>query len=82
MARSSNPCPAECSGGHGRPQHDIAAEKLEAAGVTGEWIARAIRCGYCDQIYSREFSTSRLVRRGHFAGNTLMTAENWRPYLA
>jgi uncharacterized C2H2 Zn-finger protein len=82
MARTSNPCPAQCSGGHSRLQDDIAAEKLEAAGVTGEWITRAVRCGYCDEIYSREHSPARHVRRGHFAGNTLITAENWRPHLA
>lgn len=80
MARSSNPCPTGCSGGAHRNQHQVEASQLEAAGVTGEWITNAWRCGYCDMYYSTE-PDGRKVRRGFFGGNTLMTAENWTPYV-
>ncbi len=78
MARAANPCPARCSGGTGR-QHRVEASTLEAAGLSGDWIKSARRCGYCDEIYSIE-ADGRALRRGHFAGNTLMLAENWTPY--
>lgn len=78
MAKLSNPCPAQCSGGQGK-QHPIDEKSLVAAGISDEWIKRAKRCGYCDEIYSTEWP-DRHQRRGRFAGNTLMTAENWKPY--
>lgn len=80
MPKSSNPCPAQCSGGRHDRQHDVAPSVLESAGITDDWINRAARCGYCQLFYSKETPGLR-VPRGHFEGNELWTAENWRPYL-
>ena len=52
---------------------------LEDAGIVGDWLNRAMRCGYCGEIYSADPHGVK-TRRGHFGGNELFRAENWKPY--
>jgi len=52
---------------------------LKDAGIVGDWLDRAMRCGYCNEIYSIDAHGVK-TRHGHFGGNELMVAENWRAY--
>lgn len=76
--KRSNGCPTDCSGGHQR-QRRLEAGALADAGLSDDWISRAMLCGYCGEVYSTEPNGLK-IRRGHFAGNSLMTPENWTPY--
>ena len=57
----------------------MSVDSLAEAGLTESWTRNAYRCTYCDTIYSID-GEGRQHRRGHFGGNTLWTAENWKPF--
>ena len=75
-------CPTRCSDPD-RGQRKLDPEKLVEAGLTGEWLSNAWRCGYCDCVYSNEWDSGggRFVRkqRGYFGGNTLIAPGQWEP---
>jgi|GEM_PF-5733079 len=77
MSNDIRDCPNRCSAA--RPsQNPVDADLLQQAGITDDWTNNAMRCGYCDTIYSVDVNGYKTIR-GRFGGNTLMTAENWIP---
>jgi hypothetical protein len=78
LPTKTNPCPARCSAAN-PPQHSVEGRVLKDAGIVGDWLDRAMRCGYCGEIYSADLHGVK-TRHGHFEGNELIRAENWRPY--
>lgn len=76
MAKIYSQCPSNnCTAANPR-QYSAEPEKLAAAGVTGDWITSAMRCGYCDEYYS--IGTRGEKRsRGYFEGG-LMIPGKWR----
>lgn len=78
MRGTTSTCPAKCSVADPHQRY-LYAEDLRAAGLDEDWVTNAMQCACCGEVYSIG-SQGEKVRRGHFGGNTLMTAENWIPF--
>ena len=72
-------CPArDCNASELR-QFPIDKYLLNEAGLTDVWTSQASKCSYCGVVYSIDSNNKKRVR-GWFEGNTLYTAENWKPF--
>jgi len=76
MRKDPLDCPSSsCNGG---AQIDVEADELKGkVGADESWIDRAKMCAHCGIYYSDDPDGHRRIR-GHFSGNTLRSAENWR----
>lgn len=70
-------CPSEqCTAANPR-RIRLDAASLTKTGITGDWVERAMRCGYCGVIFSVESDGSEYIR-GRFKSD-LMEPGNWIP---
>ena len=74
-------CPSEdCKAANPR-QYDLKREQLAKAGVEGDWLSHARRCGYCGCVYSLDYSNGappQRIIRGYF-DKELMLPGHWKP---
>jgi hypothetical protein len=48
------------------PPQSPADDKLARSNVTGTWVSGAMRCGYCDTVYSIGPAPGQKTVRGYF----------------